>query len=493
MDKIYPLKEDQKNNQVESYYKRKSNSFYKVNFSNKYDYSKRFKKKHLINMNKLFSKEKNEIHQASKFPLFNLNISKNSSIRLRDSVHSHIYTIQKEDYIEKERLISQIIKIEEEIYQKNEELEEYREFYKKLQENNLTFKAIIERILNIEDDSTITNNNSNNENKKEEEKAKKNSEKLKPKKINRLKLQIASYDKNIEEKDKFLDNTKNKRKINSFININKLLNEKNRELETLVSDGQKLQEFQHEAEKKINFYFDSITYFREEYTKLQDRLKINEKELNYNKNIIKEKDNEVEDCYFKIDKLEEELKLYEDINNKKKEEIEKINEKYENLKKMEKEKETIDKDLESTCNRISCIKKIIEKNNRNIIRIKNENDEFQNDISILKAENEIINEKTKQNQKNKNILKNYQKEIKQVKEEINKNKLKKENILAKDKMDKEKLKKEIEEFEKAKIGLINKINELTNELKEKTKENNIKEEELTKANEEYNNAMKDKL
>ena len=493
MDKIYHLKEDQKNNQVESYYKKKSKSFYKVNLSNKYDYSKGFQKKHLINMHKLFSKEKNEIRQLSKFPIFNLNLSKNSSIRLRDSMHSHIYTIQKEDYIEKERLISQIIKIEEEIYQKNEELEEYRDFYKKLQESNLTFKAIIERILNIEDDSTITNSNNESENNKEEEKPKKNKEKLKLKKINRLKLQVANYDKNIEEKEKFLDKTKNKNKINSFININKLLNEKNRELEKLVLGGQKLQASQHETEKKIDFYLDSITNFREEYTKLQDRLKTNEKELNYNENIIINKEKEIEDCYFKIDKLEEELKIYEEINNKKKEEIEKLKETYNNLIKTEKEKEIIDKDMDSTCNKISNIKKIIEKNNRNIIKIKYENDEFQNDISILKAENGIINEKSKQNQKNKNILKNYQKEIKQMKDEINKNKIKHEKILSKDKIDKSKLKKEIEEFEKAKIGLINKINELTNELKEKTKENNIKEEELTKANEEYNNAIKDKL
>ena len=492
MDKIYRLKEDQKNNQVESYYKRKSNSFYKINFSNKYDCTKRFQKNRLITMHKLFSKEKNEIRQLSKFPLFNLNLSKNNSIKLKDSVHSHIYTIQKEDYVEKERLISQIFKIEEEVYQKNEELEEYKDFYKKLQENNLTFKAIIERILNIEDDNTITNNNEN-ENNKEEEKAKKNSKKLKLKKIKRLKLQIANYDKNIEEKDKILDKTKSKKKINSFININKLLNEKNRELENLVSGGQKLQASQHETEKKIDFYFDSITYFREEYIKLQDRLKINEKELNYNENIIIEREKEIEDCYFKIDKLEEELKKYEELNNKKKIEIENIKEKYDNITKIEKEKEIIDKDMDNLDNKINNIKKQIEKNNRNIIRIKYENNELQNDINILKTENEIINEKLKQNQKNKNILKNYQKEIKQMNDEINKNKLKHENILAKDKIDKEKLKKEIEEFEKAKIGLINKIKELTIELKEKTTENNIKEEELTKANEEYNNAMKDKL
>lgn len=56
--------------------------------------------------------------------------------------------------------------------------------------------------------------------------------------------------------------------------------------------------------------------------------------------------------------------------------------------------------------------------------------------------------------------------------------------------DEEKTKKEIEDFEKAKINLINKINELNTELREKTKKNSTIEEELTKVNEEYNNALK---
>ena len=62
----------------------------------------------------------------------------------------------------------------------------------------------------------------------------------------------------------------------------------------------------------------------------------------------------------------------------------------------------------------------------------------------------------------------------------------------KEQQDKEKFKKELEEFEKAKMGLINKIKELTDELNQKTKENNIKEEELTKVNQEYNIVFKDK-
>ena len=51
-----------------------------------------------------------------------------------------MYTIQKEDQIEKEKLITQIFAIEDEKNKKNEELNEYRDFYNQLQETNLLLK-----------------------------------------------------------------------------------------------------------------------------------------------------------------------------------------------------------------------------------------------------------------------------------------------------------------------------------------------------------------
>ena len=148
--------------------------------------------------------------------------------------------------------------------------------------------------------------------------------------------------------------------------------------------------------------------------------------------------------------------------------------------------------MDNISNKIYYSKKIIEKNNKDIIRIKYENEEFQNDIAILKAESEKMNEKVKQNQKSKNSLKNYEKKVRQMKEEIQKNKLIYQEILNKEREEREKEKKEIEEFEKARNALISKIGDLRKHLKEKTEENSIKEKELTKANEEYNNIVKDK-
>ena len=234
MEKYY-LKEDQKNNNhIETIIKKKSNSIDKINIKNRLEYSKRLQRKHFINIHKLFSKEKKYSitnGRDSLFPIFNINMSKNNSIRLKQTGNSYISTIPKEDQIEKEKIITQIFRIEDEINKKDEELNEYKDFYKQLQDNNLTFKAIIERLLNIEEGIPVNNENIKEINKK----------KVDDKKINRLKLQIINYDKDIEEKEKFLDKTKNKKKINNFININKLLNEKNRELENLVLGSQKLQ------------------------------------------------------------------------------------------------------------------------------------------------------------------------------------------------------------------------------------------------------------
>lgn len=501
MDETYYSKEDQKNNQTEPNIKKKCNSIDKIGYKNKLEYSKKIQNKHLINIHKLFLKEKYAMSQTkSTFPLYNLNSSKNKSIKLKDSGSSYIYNpSHREDQIEKEKIIAQIFIIEDEINKKDEELNEYKYLYRQLQESNLTFKAIIERLLNIKGDVDINDigfvgnivNKNNKKNSKKNKNKKNDKNKLELKRINRLKKEIYNYDKTIEEKEKILDVAKNKRKINNFININKLLDEKNRELESLVSGSQKLQYSQHEMEKKVDFYFASIKAFTEMQSKLQDKLKINEKEIKYTENEIEEYEKQVNDYYDKIYKLEEEIKNMEKNKNKKKEEIDKIFEEYNNNKKIEKEKEKINNDLDSVYNKINNIKKIIDKNSRNIIRIKNENEELENDLSILKAESDSLNEKAKQVHKSKHNLKYYEKEKMLIKEEIKKNKLKYENMINKEEEDKAKIRKEIEEFEKAKKNLINKINELTKELKEKTEENNIKEEELAKANEEYSNAMKD--
>ena len=228
MDKIYYIKEDQKNSITEPNIKRKSNSIEKFFLRNRLSYTKKVQRKHLINIHKLLSKEKNETTQTKKsfLPIFSSNISNinNSSKKFKDSGYSnysHYYTIQKEeDYVEKEKLIMEIFRIEEEIKTKNEEIEEYKDNYKKLQEQNLTYQTIIERILDnheetqIETEPNIQNIEERNKSKEQE------------KKISRLKLHILNYNKAIKKKEKVLDETKIETKISNFINFNLLIKKK---------------------------------------------------------------------------------------------------------------------------------------------------------------------------------------------------------------------------------------------------------------------------
>ena len=63
MEKNYQIKEDQKNNITEPSYRRKSNSIDKMNSKNKLEYSKKLQRKHLINIHKMLSREKNSIRK----------------------------------------------------------------------------------------------------------------------------------------------------------------------------------------------------------------------------------------------------------------------------------------------------------------------------------------------------------------------------------------------------------------------------------------------
>ena len=142
------LKEDQKNNQMESMSKRKSSTTDKLYYTNKLDYSKKLRRKQVLNIRKLLSTEKKI--KANQIPFLDYPISKNNSLRLKELGHSYIYTTKREELIEKERLITQIFAIKDEINKKKDELEEYKDFYDHLKDNFFSFKIIIEKLLNIE-------------------------------------------------------------------------------------------------------------------------------------------------------------------------------------------------------------------------------------------------------------------------------------------------------------------------------------------------------
>ena len=492
MIKSNNISENEKNMQTEPNEKIRYNSINKFIIRNKLEYKRPKKNKTFV---KNFSKNKESIANIKKshFPFLKLN-SKNSNTSLtsKDSWYSDMLSTKIENQTEKEIIISEIFKLQSEIYDKDEELKKYNKIYRKLEEHNMTFKVILERILNAGGEKENANQNIDNDNNNNAIDENTKTNKLRQRQISMLKLQVENYDKTIEEKEKILDETKKGKKINNFIIINSLINKKNKELENLITNSQKLQYSQHGIDKRIDFLISSIKKFKQYNSKLEQKLKINEKDDKYYKDEYEISIKEIENYNSKISKLENELKILEDQNLNKKQRLNEIIKVYEKGKDLEEEEEIINNNLDNINIKVESIKKIIEKNKTKINIIKVENQVFENDLNIYKQESDKINERFKINQMNKQNMKIYEKEKEKIKEEIAKNKLEYEKVLKQNIEDEERIKKEIEEFEKAKIGLINKINELNRELREKTEKNYIIEDQLTKVNQKYNDIIKDK-
>lgn len=176
-----------------------------------------------------------------------------------------------------------------------------------------------------------------------------------------LKKQIGDYNKSIEKKDKILKETKHGKKIGNFITINVLINKKNKELENLISNSQKLQYSQFDIDGKIDFLYYSIKSLREFNSKLEERLDMNEKNLFDSENENNEYLKEIEEYNDKIDKLEVELEILEEDKQAKRDELNKILDIYEKDEKLKKEKELLYKKLDNIINKINNMKKKLEK------------------------------------------------------------------------------------------------------------------------------------
>jgi chromosome segregation ATPase len=277
--------------------------------------------------------------------------------------------------VEKEKLINQTILSKKDMDKVNNDLKDYKKFYHQLQESNLTFKVIIERILKIKEADLSQDNieNTISDNKKLE------------KKLSPFKRQILSYEKSIEKQERILSQTKKEKKINNFYEINNLLDEKNQELENLISQNKKLQMTKHSKYEKINYFYNTIQNLRDNCTKMEGHIKINEKKLNNLDDEIYNLENEKEQIIKKLNAIIEESVNIELINEQKKKELKTITKKYERQKKVEKNKEKDENELNNILNKIENIKKLIEKNNNKINMINYDNDDMENDIYIMQA------------------------------------------------------------------------------------------------------------
>ena len=410
---------------------------------------------------------------------------------LETSLYRHDYNIsnkiqkknKKFDTVEKEKVLNQIILSKKDLDKINNDLKEYKKFYHQLQETNLTFKVIIERLLKINQlDNSLDNiEYTISENKKLE------------KKLSPFKKQLISYEKSIERQERILTETKKEKKINNFYEINNLLDEKNQELENLISQNKKLQMSKHAKYEQINYYYNTIQDLRDNYTKMDGHLKINEKKLNNCDDEIYDLETEKEQIIKKLNVIIEESVNIDLSNEHKKKELNSIKKKYERQKNIEKNKEKDENELINILNKIENMKKIIEKNNNKINMINYDNDEMENDIYIMQAENDKLIDKYKQAQKEINTLNKYEKEIKLIKEQITKIKEKKNEIKIDNSANNDDtffvtLQKDVPKEEKIDENsiIIEDVEKLKNELEEKQKEKALKEKELEEIKNEYN-------
>ena len=439
-------------------------------FKNKIDYSKKINTKNMATITKFFSKDK---------------------MLLETSLYRHDYNIsnkiqkknKKFDTVEKEKILNQIILSKKDLDKINNDLKEYKKFYHQLQETNLTFKVIIERLLKMNQlDNSLDNiEYTISENKKLE------------KKLSPFKKQLISYEKSIERQERILTETKKEKKINNFYEINNLLDEKNQELENLISQNKKLQMSKHAKYEQINYYYNTIQDLRDNYTKMDGHLKINEKKLNNCDDEIYDLETEKEQIIKKLNVIIEESVNIDLSNEHKKKELNSIKKKYERQKNIEKNKEKDENELINILNKIENMKKIIEKNNNKINMINYDNDEMENDIYIMQAENDKLIDKYKQGQKEINTLNKYEKEIKLIKEQITKIKEKKNEIKIDNSANNDDtffvtLQKDVPKEEKIDENsiIIEDVEKLKNELEEKQKEKALKEKELEEIKNEYN-------
>ena len=439
-------------------------------FKNKIDYSKKINTKNMATITKFFSKDK---------------------MLLETSLYRHDYNIsnkiqkknKKFNTVEKEKILNQIILSKKDLDKINNDLKEYKKFYHQLQETNLTFKVIIERLLKINqlDNSLDDIEYTISENKKLE------------KKLSPFKKQLINYEKSIERQERILTETKKEKKINNFYEINNLLDEKNQELENLISQNKKLQMSKHAKYEQINYYYNTIQDLRDNYTKMDGHLKINEKKLNNCDDEIYDLETEKEQIIKKLNVIIEESVNIDLSNEHKKKELNSIKKKYERQKNIEKNKEKDENELINILNKIENMKKIIEKNNNKINMINYDNDEMENDIYIMQVENDKLIDKYKQAQKEINTLNKYEKEIKLIKEQITKIKEKKNEIKIGGGANNDDtffvtLQKDVPKEEKIDENsiIIEDVEKLKNELEEKQKEKALKEKELEEIKNEYN-------
>jgi chromosome segregation ATPase len=465
MEKIFKEKEELKtmqSNRTETNFNKNLYLIRNFQYKNRKNYSKKINTKNMTNITKFFSRDRILLETSN---------STKNIIKLGNKKK------QKEDYVEKERIILQLILTKNEMDKIDNDMKDYKNFYNKLKETNMTFKTIIEKILKIKEPE-------NNEESSEFEII--NILNKKDTKLNAFKKQIINYEKIIEKQEKKLTEVKKEKKTNDFYEKNNLIDDKNRELEDLVSKNKKLQMKKHGKDEDINYYFNEINDLKVSSLKMQESIKSLEKNINNIEKEIYNLQNEKYQIVKKFGSLVENSLILETNTGQKKEELKSLTDEYERIKDIKGEKDKDETELLNIQNKIDAIKRIIDKNNNKMKMINYDNEQIENDLYIIQAETDRLNEKYKSKQKVNSSLKNLDKEKNSVKNKSKIDDIKNE--------DKENIFITIPEksIKKTENNLNKDIKELENELESKKKQNNEQKKELEEIKNKFN-ILKNKI
>ena len=465
MEKIFTEKEELKtmqSNRTETNFNKNLYLIRNFQYKNRKNYSKKINTKNMTNITKFFSRDRILLETSN---------STKNIIKLGNKKK------QKEDYVEKERIILQLILTKNEMDKIDNDMKDYKNFYNKLKETNMTFKTIIEKILKIKEPE-------NNEESSEFEII--NILNKKDTKLNAFKKQIINYEKIIEKQEKKLTEVKKEKKTNDFYEKNNLIDDKNRELEDLVSKNKKLQMKKHGKDEDINYYFNEINDLKVSSLKMQESIKSLEKNINNIEKEIYNLQNEKYQIVKKFGSLVENSLILETNTGQKKEELKSLTDEYERIKDIKGEKDKDETELLNIQNKIDAIKRIIDKNNNKMKMINYDNEQIENDLYIIQAETDRLNEKYKSKQKVNSSLKNLDKEKNSVKNKSKIDDIKNE--------DKENIFITIPEksIKKTENNLNKDIKVLENELESKKKQNNEQKKELEEIKNKFN-ILKNKI
>ena len=253
--------------------------------------------------------------------------------------------IMNQNFVEDEELYPEIKIVKKEIRNLNKELKNLRNEYYIMEEQNLTYKYMIEKILNSKQNQVINNNENDNDEEGEnyikekimerEEEIKNNekiendqgvkkkkSKKKKPKsdadiKISVLKKQNSSYDDTLHKNDILLEELRKNEKSIQYQTLIYSINAKNDELSENLSKNEKLNQSLIEYETKIKYYMLKAQKFNNEIYKMSKEIEENGKIIEKFNEDIKEYKSKKESLNKKQNIMEEEIK----DNKKRKEEF----------------------------------------------------------------------------------------------------------------------------------------------------------------------------